>query len=199
MNIVNCDENGINKIVNAYENGQIIAYPTDTVYGIGCNPFNKDSVSKIYDIKNREGEKRFPILGFSKKELEKIVEFNTIAENISEKFWPGQITMLLPIRKEISQRISNNGKLAVRVPNNECVLAILEKCKLIVGTSANISGEKSILDSNECKTKLPEIDILVNGGKITSLGESTIIDFVDDQLKVIREGSISKQDIEKIL
>ena len=199
MNIVNCDENGINKIVNAYENGQIIAYPTDTVYGIGCNPFNKDSVSKIYNIKNREGEKRFPILGFSKKELEKIVEFNTIAEKISEKFWPGQITMLLPIRKEITQRISNNGKLAVRVPNNECVLSILEKCKLIVGTSANISGEKSILDSNECKTKLPEIDILVNGGKITSLGESTIIDFIDDQLKVIREGSISKQDIEKIL
>ena len=199
MNIVNCDENGINKIVNAYENGQIIAYPTDTVYGIGCNPFNKDSVSKIYDIKNREGEKRFPILGFSKKELEKIVEFNTIAEKISEKFWPGQITMLLPIRKEITQRISNNGKLAVRVPNNECVLSILEKCKLIVGTSANISGEKSILDSNECKTKLPEIDILVNGGKITSLGESTIIDFIEDQLKVIREGSISKQDIEKIL
>ena len=199
MNVVNCDENGINKIVNAYENGQIIAYPTDTVYGIGCNPFNKDSISKIYDIKNREGEKRFPILGFSKKELEKIVEFNKIAEKISEKFWPGQITMLLPIRKEITQRISNNGKLAVRVPNNECVLSILEKCKLIVGTSANISGEKSILDSNECKTKLPEIDILVNGGKITSLGESTIIDFVDDQLKVIREGSISKQDIEKIL
>ena len=199
MNIVNCDENGINKIVNAYENGQIIAYPTDTVYGIGCNPFNKDSVSKIYDIKNREGEKRFPILGFSKKELEKIVEFNTIAEKISEKFWPGQITMLLPIRKEINDKINNNGKLAVRVPNNKCVLSILEKCKLIVGTSANISGEKSILDSNECKTKLPEIDILVNGGKITSLGESTIIDFVDDQLKVIREGSISKQDIEKIL
>ena len=199
MNVVNCDENGINKIVNAYENGQIIAYPTDTVYGIGCNPFNKDSVSKIFDIKNREGGKRFPILGFSKKELEKIVEFNTIAEKISEKFWPGQITMLLPIRKEITQRISNNGKLAVRVPNNECVLSILEKCKLIVGTSANISGEKSILDSNECKTKLPEIDILVNGGKITSLGESTIINFVEDELEVIREGSISKQDIEKIL
>ena len=199
MNVVNCDENGMNKIVNAYENGQIIAYPTDTVYGIGCNPFNKDSISKIYDIKNREGEKRFPILGFSKKELEKIVEFNTIAEKISEKFWPGQITMLLPIRKEINDKINNNGKLAVRVPNNKCVLSILEKCKLIVGTSANISGEKSILDSNECKTKLPGIDILVNGGKITSLGESTIIDFVDDQLKVIREGSISKQDIEKIL
>ena len=199
MNIVNCDKNGINEIVNAYENGQIIVYPTDTVYGIGCDPFNKDSISKIYDLKKREGSKRFPILGFSKEELEKIVEFNIDAEKISEKFWPGQVTLLLPIRKEMDEKINNNGKLAVRVPNNECVLAILEKCKLIIGTSANISGQESILDSNECKTKIPGIDVLVNGGKITSLGESTIIDFIDDQVKVIREGSISKQDIEKIL
>jgi len=199
VNIVNCDKNGINEILNAYEKGHIIAYPTDTVYGIGCNPFNKDSISRIYDLKKREGNKRFPILGFSKIELEKIVEFNTIAEKISEEFWPGQVTLLLPIKKEMTEKISNNGKLAVRVPNNECILSILEQCKIIIGTSANISGEKSILDSDECKTKLPEIDILVNGGKITSLGESTIIDFVDEQLEVIREGSISKQDIERIL
>ena len=199
MNIINCDKNGINEIVNAYENGQIIVYPTDTVYGIGCDPFNKDSISKIYDLKKREGSKRFPILGFSKEELEKIVEFNIDAEKISEKFWPGQVTLLLPIRKEMAEKINNNGKLAVRVPNNECVLAILEKCKLIIGTSANISGQESILDSNECKTKIPGIDVLVNGGKITSLGESTIIDFIDDQVKVIREGSISKDEIENIL
>jgi L-threonylcarbamoyladenylate synthase len=199
VNIVNCDKNGINEIVNAYENGQIIVYPTDTVYGIGCDPFNKDSISKIYDLKKREGSKRFPILGFSKEELEKIVEFNIDAEKISEKFWPGQVTLLLPIRKEMAEKINNNGKLAVRVPNNECVLTILEKCKLIIGTSANISGQESILDSNECKTKIPGIDVLVNGGKITSLGESTIIDFIDDQVKVIREGSISKDEIENIL
>ena len=65
MDIVTCDENGISRIVNAYENGQIIAFPTDTVYGIGCDPFNKYSISKIYDIKKRSGDKRFPILGFS--------------------------------------------------------------------------------------------------------------------------------------
>ena len=199
MNIVNCDKNGINEIVNAYENGQIIVYPTDTVYGIGCDPFNKDSISKIYDLKKRKGNKRFPILGFSKEELEKIVEFSIDAEKISEKFWPGQVTLLLPIRKEMAEKINNNGKLAVRVPNNECVLTILEKCKLIIGTSANISGQESILDSNECKTKIPGIDVLVNGGKITSLGESTIIDFIDDKVKVIREGSISKDEIENIL
>ena len=199
MEIVSCDEKGIEKIVNSYENGGIIAFPTDTVYGLGCNPFNSDSTSKIFELKNRDGGKKFPILGISKNELEKIVEFNSNAEKIAENFWPGQVTLLLPIRKEIASKIENNGKLAVRVPGNECVLSILKHCKLIVGTSANISGEKSILDSNELKMKLPKVDVLVDGGKIIGLGESTIIEFVDEELKMIREGSVSKEDIEKIL
>ena len=197
MDIVRCDDQGISQIVEAYEDGRIIAFPTDTVYGLGCNPLNKDSISRIYDIKKRSGKKRFPILGFSKKELEKIVEFNSKAEKISEKFWPGQVTLLLPIRKEITKQIENDGKLAVRVPNNECVLSILKQCKLIIGTSANISGEESILDPKECKMRLPEIDILVDGGKIKSYGESTIIDFVDDKIKIIRKGSVSKDEIEE--
>ena len=138
MNIISCDGNGINQIVEAYEKGGIIVFPTDTVYGIGCNPFNRNSVSRIYNMKKRSAKKKFPILGFSKYELKKIVEFNSNAEKISEKFWPGQITMLLPIRKEVTKQIESDGKLAVRVPNNECILSILEQCKLIIGTSANI-------------------------------------------------------------
>jgi len=199
MNIISCNEHKINYIIDAYENGKIIAFPTDTVYGIGCDPFNKDSISRIYDLKKRQGEKRFPILGSSKKELEKIVEFNSDAKKISERFWPGQVTLLLPIKKEITKKIETNGKLAVRVPNNECILSILEECKLIVGTSANISGEKSILDASEFKIKLPEIDVLVDGGKIISSGESTIIDFVNNELKIIREGTVSKDEIENAL
>tara|TARA_B110000014_G_scaffold81601_1_gene55978 strand:+ start:42 stop:641 length:600 start_codon:yes stop_codon:yes gene_type:complete len=199
VNVISCDDNGINQILKTYQKGGIIAFPTDTVYGIGCNPFNKNSVSRIYDMKKRSGEKKFPILGFSNRELKKIVKFNSNAEKISEKFWPGQITMLLPIRKEITNQIENNGKLAVRIPNNECILSILKQCKLIIGTSANISGEESILDSNDCKQKLPEIDVLVDAGKITSSGESTIIEFVGDELKIIREGSISKNKIERVL
>tara|TARA_B100000029_G_scaffold164094_1_gene160174 strand:+ start:62 stop:661 length:600 start_codon:yes stop_codon:yes gene_type:complete len=199
MDIVTCNEKGIEKIVTVYENGGIIAFPTDTVYGIGCDPFNSESISKIFELKNREGGKKFPILGASKNELEKIVKFNSNAERIAERFWPGQVTLLLPIRKEIVNMIKNNGKLAVRVPGNECVLSILKHCKLIVGTSANISGEKSIVDSNELKIKLPKVDVLVDGGKIVSSGESTIIDFINGELKIIREGSVSKESIEKIL
>jgi len=199
MEIVSCDKKGIDKIVTAYKNGGIIAFPTDTVYGLGCDPFNNYSISQIFELKNRDGGKKFPILAISKNELEKIVEFNSDAEKIAEEFWPGQVTLLLPIRKELEDKIENNGKLAVRVPGNECVLSILKHCKLIVGTSANISGEKSILDSDELKIKLPGVDILVDGGKIVSLGESTIIDFVDGELKMIREGSVSKENIERVL
>ena len=199
MDLVSCDELGINQILESYKKGKIIGFPTDTVYGIGCDPFNKNSISKIFDLKNRSDEKKFPILGYSKEDFEKIVQFNSKADKISEKFWPGQVTMLLPIQEKISDRIENNGKLAVRVPNNECLLSILKQCKLIVGTSANISGEESIVDSHDCIMKLPEIDVLVDGGKINSSGESTIIDFVDDGLKIIREGTISKKEIEKLL
>jgi len=199
MDIVTCDREGINHVVKSYKNGQIIAFPTDTVYGIGCDPFNKESITKIYELKKRDGKKRFPILGFSKTELESIVDFNLDAEKISQKFWPGQVTILLPIKEKIIEKIENDGKLAVRVPDNKCTLAILKQCKLIIGTSANISGEKSILDASEFKTRLPEVDILMNGGEISSSGESTIIDFVDDELKIIREGSISKDEIKSVL
>ena len=199
MNIVTCNDEGINQIVEAYQKGQIIVFPTDTVYGVGCDPFNKNSITKIYELKKRNGEKLFPILGFSKSDLEKIVEFSSDAKKISEKFWPGQVTLLLPIRKEITDKIESNGKLAVRVPNNECILSILKQCKLIIGTSANISGEEPILNSNECKIKLPKIDVLVDSGEITNSGESTIIDFVENGFRIIREGSISKVEIENAL
>ena len=199
MNIVTCNDEGINQIVEAYQKGQIIVFPTDTVYGVGCDPFNKNSIREIYELKKRNGEKLFPILGFSKSDLEKIVEFSSDAKKISEKFWPGQVTLLLPIRKEMTKKIESNGKLAVRVPNNECILSILKQCKLIIGTSANISGEEPILNSNECKIKLPKIDILVDSGEITNSGESTIIDFVENGFRIIREGSISKDEIESAL
>ncbi len=199
MDIVTCDEYGINRILESYQKGRIIGFPTDTVYGLGCDPFNKNSITKIFDLKKRSDEKKFPILGFSADDLEKIVEFNSTAKKISKDFWPGQLTLLLPIRKEISDKIENNGKLAVRVPNNKCVLSILKECKLIVGTSANISGEESIKDPHDFILKLSEIDVLVDGGKIESSGESTIIDFNGNNFRIIREGSITKEEIEKSL
>ena len=86
-------------------------------------------------------------------------------------------------------------KVAVRVPDNQCVLSLLKECKLLVGTSANISGKPSLLDSKDCKQSLTNYDILIDHGKIQSEGESTIVEINDDKLNMVRNGSVSKEEI----
>jgi len=135
----------------------------------------------------------------SKKELEKIAEFNALEEKIAEKFWPGPITLLLKVKdKEIQKSLELDGKIAVRVPNNQCVLALLKECKLLVGTSANISGTASFNDPKECSKNLSGYDLLVDGGIISSQGESTIVEIEDGNVKVLRKGSISEEEINEL-
>ncbi len=191
-----CNTNGINVVVKSIKNGEIVIFPTDTVYGIGCDPYNKKSVEKIYKIKNREKGKLFPVLGFSKNELSKIAKFDDTANKIIEKFWPGQITLILPlIDKKLKVSMNLEDKVAVRIPNNNCILAVLEECKLIVGTSANISGFNSFSDPDECEKNMSNYDIFLDGGKISSKGESTIVEINQRGIEIQRKGSISKEEI----
>ena len=176
--------------------GGIVIFPTDTVYGIGCDPYNKNSVSLLYKIKKRKKTKPFPVLGYSKKELEKIAEFNSLATKIAEKFWPGPITMILNVKDaNIQKSLGLGKKIAVRVPDNICALSLLKECKVLVGTSANISDEASLIDPNECETKMPNYDLLIDGGVIISKGESTIVEIDGDKAKIVREGSVSEKEI----
>ena len=174
-------------------------FPTDTVYGIGCDPYNKKAVSRLYEIKKREKTKLFPVLGISKMELEKIAEFNTMEEKIAEKFWPGQVTLILKVKDEkIRQTLCLDKKIAVRVPNNQCVLSLLKECKLLVGTSANISGTTPFTDPNECSKNLTRYDLLIDGGIIPSQSESTIVEIVGDDIKILREGNVPEKEIREL-
>lgn len=193
---VKCDSDGINITVETIKDGGIVIFPTDTVYGIGCDPYNKEAVEKIYRIKKRESVKLFPILGFSKNELAKIVNFDEKSNKIAEKFWPGQITLILPLKDEKLKTSMNLGdKVAVRVPNNTCALALLERCNLIVGTSANVSGFNSFTDPDECERSVSDYDVFVDGGRISSEGESTIIEVIENEIEILRKGSVSKEEI----
>ncbi len=197
---VECDLEGIEKATKVIKSGGIVVFPTDTVYGIGCDPFNVKAVERIYKIKNREPQKLFPVLGYSQNELKKIVVFTTDMKKIIKKFWPGPITVIGKLKDEkIRQSMNLKDKIAVRVPNNECVLSLLKECKFLIGTSANISGSKSFTDPNDCEKELDGYDILIDGGVILSEGESTIIEFDEDGYKIVREGSISKEEIRKTL
>ncbi|MEE9563347.1 MAG: L-threonylcarbamoyladenylate synthase [Nitrosopumilaceae archaeon] len=193
---VKCDSNGINTTVKSIMEGKIVVFPTDTVYGIGCDPYNKEAVEKVYRIKNRKQGKLFPVLGFSKNELEKIANFSEKANKIAEKFWPGQLTLILPLKDEkLKTSMNLENKVAVRVPNNSCTLAILEQCNLIIGTSANVSGVESFVDPDECEKNISDYDVFVDGGKISSKGESTVIEISENEVVIHRKGSISKEEI----
>ena len=195
---VDCGVSGINQAYNIINQGGIAVFPTDTVYGIGCDPYNKKAVSKIYNIKSRSILKPFPVLTYSKETAEKIVCFDEISEKIVKKFWPGPLTIVLKVSdKDLIKNLNLRDKIAIRVPNQKCTLDLLKKCKFLVGTSANLSGNSSHTDPDECLKNIEDWDIFIDGGIITSKGESTIIEVENGEIKIIREGYLSKEEILK--
>jgi L-threonylcarbamoyladenylate synthase len=194
--ILPCNDSGIREAYETIQKGGIVVFPTDTVYGIGCDPYNQDAVNKIYKIKGREKIKQLPVLAYSKKDIVNIAFLDEISEKIIDKFWPGPITLILQVKdKKIEETLDLKGKIAVRVPDHPCVLALLEKCRLLVGTSANFSGEPSLGDSKEVVSKFSGYDVLLDGGQIINSYESTIIEVVDNKLKIIREGKIKMESL----
>jgi L-threonylcarbamoyladenylate synthase len=196
---VNCDKEGIVKASQIISQGGIVIFPTDTVYGIGCDPYNKTSVKKIYEIKSRDISKSLPVLTSSIETAEKIVYFDKISKKIVEKFWPGPLTLILKVTDEkIKESLNLENKIAIRVPNHKCTLELLKKCDFLVGTSANVSGSLPHTNPEKCMKNVKNYDIFVDGGLIQSQGESTIIEIIDEEIKIIREGSLTKEELSQI-
>lgn len=194
--ILQCNQDGINDAYDSIKKGGVVVFPTDTVYGVGCDPYNDDAVNKIYKVKGRHKMKQLPVLAYSKKDVESIAFFDDISEKIADKFWPGPITLLLQVKdKKIAKSLELENKIAVRVPNHTCALSLLEKCRLLVGTSANFSGQSPFDDSKEIVEKFSGYDILLDGGKIPDSGESTIVEVVGNELKIVREGKIKLENL----
>ena len=193
---VNCDDNGIKKSVEIIENGGIIVFPTDTVYGIGCNPYDANAVKKIYQIKSREKIKSLPVLASSIEIVKQISTIDEFTEKIIKKYWPGPLTLILKLKdQKLKKSLNLEDKIAVRIPNSECTLKLLNKCSLLVGTSANVSGESSFTNPQEGVKNVKNYDVFVDGGTITSKGESTIIEIENEEIRIIREGALKKEDI----
>ena len=194
--ILQCNDSGIKDAYETIQKGGVIVFPTDTVYGIGCDPRNKDAVNRIYKIKGRKKTKYLPVLAYSKKDIEDIAFFDEISEKIADKFWPGPITLILKVKdKKIEETLDLKDKIAVRIPNHPCTLALLEKCRVLIGTSANFSGQSSFNDSDRLAEKFSGYDLLLDGGKIADSYESTIVEVVDNELKIVREGKIKLESL----
>lgn len=194
----------LQECVKIIDSGGIVIYPTDTVFGIGCDPTIDNSVLRLYAIKNRPMEKSLPILACDVEEVSRIAIISPQARALIEYYWPGPLTIVLRLKENsgISEHVfkSNANSIALRIPNNQCILDLLgmTRNRMIVGTSANLSKRPSTTNFEDIdKELLLKCDAIIHNNSFNNLlGESTIVDLsTDGPPKILREGSISKKKI----
>lgn len=175
-------------------------FPTDTVYGIGCDPYNQSAVDRIFKIKRRKENKPLPVLVGGVAEACKLVDLGKKARLLADQYWPGPVTIVAPLfDRSIAPKITaGTDRLGVRVPAEKCVLSLLQRCRYLVGTSANRAGEVSPKSASDVlESGLQGFDFLLDGGPVGGGKESTIVDATN--LSIIREGAISSERILEIL
>jgi len=130
------------------------------------------------------------------KEATKIADFDEISMRLAEKFWPGPLTLIVKIKDvKLKENLELEDKVALRIPNDNCLLQLLKNCKYLIGTSANISGEKPFVNSQECFERMTNYDIFLDGGNLENRGESTIIEIKEGKSIIHREGVLKEKEI----
>ena len=201
MTRVACDGDGIAAAARLVRSGGVVIFPTDTVYGIGCDPYNARAVQRIYDIKSRERTKPLPVLVDSARTAGRIsVMDDETVRRMASRFWPGPLTMILDVRdRRLAESLNlggHGGGIALRVPAHKCTRMLLGSCRMIAGTSANVSGAGSTGDPDACAGAMKGYDMILDGGVIRDPAESTVVDARGGRVTMIREGGrLSMQEL----
>lgn len=180
---------------------RIVAFPTDTVYGLGSNGLIKAAVRRIYEVKSRDSMKPLPILVHSAEAARRWVEWTPAAEALAKRFWPGPLTLVLkPTREGRLLTFTEFTTLAIRVPAHPVLLALLEASGVPwASSSANRSGSPALTDGNEVEREFNgKVDILINNG-LTMGKESTVVEAHGAAARVLREGALLRDDIAGVL
>ena len=175
----------------------VVVIPTDTIYGISANYDNPIAIEKIYSIKKRRKEKALPIL------IGDIAHMDLVAKNIPDNankliqvFWPGGLTIVLPRQETLPFNLSEYDSIGIRMPNHPFTLDLLRFCGPLATTSANISGGENPTGILEVLMQLRHgVDLYVNGGRTGGDIASTVVDCTTSEVKILREGFISKEKI----
>lgn len=172
--------------------GKVIAFPTDTVFGIGCLPNDLKGLEKIYQLKARNLNKPLAILAFSKNDILPYVQIDSNKVlNLMDNYWPGALTIIF----KKNDNFINNAYLPLptigfRVPNNQIALAVLEKYRLLATTSVNISGMPPLNSYQEINKSFNEIDYIIMENALSSKVSSTVVDATQDEFIILRQGTV---------
>ena len=181
--------------------GGLVAFPTDTVYGVGALVFDGKAVESIYVAKQRPIEKAIPVLMADAADMEKVgMDIPEVAHQLAARFFPGPLTCLIPKQPTLPESVSATETVGVRVPDHEVARALLRAAGPMAVTSANISGQASPSTAQEVLAQLNgRIDLILDGGKTPGGVPSTLVDCTGNDLKILREGPISLAEIRQKL
>jgi L-threonylcarbamoyladenylate synthase len=196
-------EKQIKKAISILKKGGVVAYPTDTVYGLGACMTDTAAVDRIFQVKGRPKGMALPVLLADKVQMESIViSVPLSARRLADEFFPGALTIILPKSDIVPDIITGGGRtVAFRIPDHRVPLALIEGLdKPIVGTSANLSGQPSALTAAEVQAQIGDkIDMVIDGGRCPGGVESTVIDLSGKKPVIRRQGAISFEKLRKIL
>ncbi len=191
----------IEYVVDVLRAGRIAVYPTDTVYGVGGDPFNEDVVERIFLIKRRS-DKPLPLLISSIKYVMEIAHVSEIALRLMENFWPGPLTLILPVKRKFPFKITfGTGKIGVRMPNHKIPLLLARGLGgAIIGTSANISGHPAPRSAEEALRELDDlVDVILDAGPTPGGIPSTVVEVTNGKIRILREGPITLKDLLRVI
>lgn len=192
----------LDEVVNALNNDKIVVFPTETVYGIGGNALKVEVINKLFQAKKRNYGKPISLLVGSIDKIKNIAYVDKNEEKIIKAFMPGELTLVLKKKACINDLVTaGKNTVGIRIPNHNIALTILNKVDYPLATSsANISGENNIADFDEIINDLKDyVDIFIKGNISDDLKASTVVELNNDIVNILREGKISKIDIEKTL
>jgi L-threonylcarbamoyladenylate synthase len=201
MKLVSADEQGLKTAARSILTGGVVIYPTETVYGLGALPSDPDATKRICEIKGR-ADKPMPLICSDIEKARKVVQFNTAAEILAKKFWPGPLTLVLPKKVDYPFWVTRHkDTLAIRVPGHEAARRLAGlSAGVIVSTSANKSGQSPVTSGKEAVQKFGNtVDIIIDGGPSLGQSPSTVLDLSSDELWIHRSGPISGDEIIKAL
>jgi L-threonylcarbamoyladenylate synthase len=183
--------------------GGLIAFRTDTFYGIGADPLNEEAVGRIKSLKGREEGKPILLLVGNLLDVDPLLsERPALFEVVASAFWPGPLTIVVPSAAELPDEVTaGTGSVGLRLPDDEGVRSLVSSCGgRLTATSANLSGSAPARSVADVENYFPSgIDLIIDGGAVTATEPSTVLDVTVDPPKLIREGAVTREALLKVI
>jgi L-threonylcarbamoyladenylate synthase len=188
--------------VRVLRSGGVIAFRTDTFYGLGADPFNRDGLVRIRELKGRGDDKPILLLISDESEVDRFIQQSDFFKLVAKGHWPAPLTLIGVARPEVpSELTAGTGSLGVRLPDDDDVRMFVRACGgALTATSANASGQPPARTAKEVENYFPTgIDFIIDGGEVTAIEPSTVLDLNGPKPKLVREGAVKREVLSELL